>query len=83
MTNGNRYVTDELVEWEDKLVTAATKANAIEYNMFRDLRDRCKEKSRTLGMISSCVAQIDTLQCFAEIARNRSWTRPVITMILD
>ena len=38
MTNGNRYVTDELVEWEDKLVTAATKANAIEYNMFRDLR---------------------------------------------
>ena len=78
MTNGNRYVTDELVEWEDKLVTAATKANAIEYNMFRDLRDRCKEKSRTLGMISSCVAQVDTLQCFAEIARNRSWTRPVI-----
>ena len=29
-------------------------------------------------MISSCVAQIDVLQCFAEVARNRSWTRPVI-----
>ena len=78
MTNGNRYVTEELVEWEDKLVTAATKANAIEYDMFRDLRDRCREKSRILGMISSCVAQIDVLQCFAEVARNRSWTRPVI-----
>ena len=46
--------------------------------MFKDLRGRCKEKSRILGMISSCVAQIDTLQCFAEVARNRSWTRPVI-----
>ena len=79
MTNGNRYVTEELVEWQDKLVTAATKANAIEYDMFRDLRDRCREKSRTLGMISSCVAQIDVLQCFAEIARNRSWTRPTIS----
>ena len=78
MTNGNRYVTEELVEWQDKLVTAATKANAIEYDMFRDLRDRCREKSRTLGMISSNVAQIDVLQCFAEIARNRSWTRPTI-----
>tara|TARA_B100000700_G_C15061498_1_gene866217 strand:- start:1194 stop:3815 length:2622 start_codon:yes stop_codon:yes gene_type:complete len=78
MTNGNRYVTDELVEWEDKLVTAASKANAIEYDMFRDLRDRCREKSRTLGMISSHVAQIDVLQCFAEVARNRSWTRPAI-----
>jgi len=78
MTNGNRYVTEELVEWEDKLVSAATKANAIEYNMFRDLRDRCREKSRTLGVISSNVAQIDVLQCFAEVARNRSWTRPII-----
>ena len=40
MTNGNRYVTEELIEWEDKLVTADSKANSIEYNMFRDLRDR-------------------------------------------
>ena len=78
MTNGNRYVTDELVEWEDRLLTAASKANSMEYNMFRDLRDRCREKSRTLGMISSNVAQIDVLQCFADIARNRSWTRPTI-----
>ena len=33
MTNGNRYVTEELVEWEEKLVTAASKANTIEYNL--------------------------------------------------
>ena len=78
MTNGNRYVTDELVEWEDRLMTAASKANSMEYDMFRDLRDRCKDKSRTLGMISSSVGQIDVLQCFAEIARTRSWTRPLI-----
>ena len=78
MTNGNRYVTEELIEWEDKLVTADSKANSIEYNMFRDLRDRCRENSRILGMISSHVAQIDVLQCFAQVARNRSWTRPTI-----
>ena len=78
MTNGNRYVTDELVEWEDRLMTAASKANTMEYDMFRDLRDRCKEKSRTLGNISSNVGQIDVLQCFAEVARTRSWTRPSI-----
>ena len=48
MTNGNRYVTEELVEWEDKLVTAATKANAIEYDMFRDLRDRCEKNLELL-----------------------------------
>tara|TARA_B100000925_G_scaffold285125_1_gene261039 strand:+ start:695 stop:3316 length:2622 start_codon:yes stop_codon:yes gene_type:complete len=79
MTNGNRYVTEELVEWEEKLVTAATKANSMEYNMFRDLRDRCRKNAIILGKISTQVAQIDVLQCFAEVARNRSWTRPVIS----
>ena len=79
MTNGNRYVTDEIIEWEDKLLTADSKANSMEYDMFRDLRDRCREKSRTLGLISSNVAQIDVLQCFAHVARNRSWSRPKIT----
>ena len=78
MTNGNRYITEELVEWEDRLMNAASKANSIEYNMFRDLRDRCREKSRTLGMISSNVAKIDVLQSFAYIARSRSWNRPTI-----
>jgi len=78
MTTGSRYVTEDLVEWEDRLLTAASKANSMEYDMFRDLRDRCKEKSRTLGIISSSVAQIDVLQCFAEVARTRAWNRPTI-----
>ena len=78
MTNGNRYVTDELVEWEDKLLTASTKANNIEYELFRNLRERCKTHSRTLGMISTNVAEIDVLQSFAYVARKRSWSRPSI-----
>lgn len=78
MTNGNRYTTDDLVEWEDRLLTAASKANSMEYDMFRDLRDRCKDNSRALGLVSSNVAQVDVLQCFAEVARTRSWTRPTI-----
>ena len=78
MTNGNRYTTDDLVEWEGRLLTAASKANSMEYDMFRDLRDRCRDNSRALGLVSSNVAQIDVLQCFAEVARTRSWTRPTI-----
>lgn len=78
MTNGNRYVTDELLEWEDKLLTASTKANNIEYELFRNLRERCRTHARTLGMISSNVAEIDVLQSFSSVARKRSWTRPTI-----
>ncbi len=76
MTTGNRYVTDELVEWEDKLLTADTKANSMEYSMFCDLRERCRNHVQALAEISGNVAQIDVLQCFAEVARNRAWNRP-------
>jgi len=78
MTTGNRYVTDELREWEDKLLTADTKANSMEYDMFRDLRERCRMHVNALAEISGNVAQIDVLQSFAEIARSRSWNRPSI-----
>jgi len=78
MTNGNRYVTDDLLKWEDKLLTASTKANNIEYELFRGLRERCKQNARILGLISTHVSQIDVLQSFATIARSRSWSRPTI-----
>ncbi len=78
MTNGNRYITDEIVEWEDKLLTADTRANQLEYDMFCELRKRCREHVQMLRKISSNIASIDVLQCFANVARNRSWSRPTI-----
>ncbi|HIF45943.1 MAG TPA: DNA mismatch repair protein MutS [Candidatus Poseidoniales archaeon] len=78
MTNGNRYITDELVEWEDKLLSADSKANKMEYDLFRDLRDRCKIHVKKLSEISNNIAQIDVLQCFSSIARTRTWNRPTM-----
>lgn len=78
MTNGNRYITDDLVEWEDKLLSADSKANKMEYDLFRDLRDRCKIHVKKLSEISNNIAQIDVLQCFSSIARTRTWNRPTM-----
>jgi len=78
MTNGNRYITDELVEWEDKLMSADSKANQMEYDLFRDLRDRCKVHVKVLSEISTNIAQVDVLQCFSSIARSRDWNRPTM-----
>ena len=44
--------------------------------MFCDLRERCRNHVQALAEISGNVAQIDVLQCFAEVARNRAWNRP-------
>ena len=78
MTNGNRYVTDELREQDDLLLTAESKSKAIEYGLFCSLRDRVRKHANRLAQIASKVAAIDVLQCFASTARQRSWVKPAI-----
>ena len=79
MTNGNRYVTDELREQDDLLLTAESKSKSIEYGLFCSLRDRVRTHANQLAQIASKVASIDVLQCFASTARQRSWVKPVLT----
>ena len=79
MTNGSRYITDELSERDDLLLTADTKVKELEYREFTSLRERCRMHAQLLANIAGRVAAIDVLQCFASIARTRSWTRPELT----
>ena len=73
MTNGSRYITDELKQWEDNLLNSKTKANLLEYEIFKELREKCKQKCQQLNNISDSVATVDVLQGLAEIARKRAW----------
>lgn len=78
MTNGSRYTTDELIQRDDLLLTADTKVKELEYRMFRQLRDKCRGNAQQLAEIAGKVASIDVLQCFAIVAKRRSWVRPEI-----
>ena len=79
MTNGSRYVTDELARRDDLLLTASGRAKELEYRMFTTLREKCRTHVVTLANIAARVASIDVLQCFADVARSRAWTRPEMT----
>ena len=79
MTNGSRYVTDELARRDDLLLTASGRVKELEYRMFTTLREQCRTHVVTLANIAARVASIDVLQCFADVARSRAWTRPEMT----
>ena len=76
MTNAERYVTPELKEWEEVILTADSRANAIEFKLFCALRDEVKAVTTTLSSIARKVSNVDVLASFAHHARQRSWTRP-------
>ena len=79
MTNGSRYVTDELVKRDDELLGADAKLKELEYRKFLELRNYCAQQAHTLADIARRVASIDVLQCFATVARERGWTKPELT----
>ena len=76
MTNAERYVTPELKEWEEVILTADSRANAIEFKLFCNLRDEVKAVTSHLSSIARKVSTVDVLASFAHHARQRSWSRP-------
>ena len=67
MTNGSRYITEELLERDDLLLTADTKVKELEYRVFRQLREKCRDSVQLLAEIAGKVASIDVLQCLSLI----------------
>lgn len=78
LVNAERYITPELKEYEEKILTAEEKIAEIENNLYQDL---LSELSDYVGLIqenSNMISQIDCLVCFASVARNYNYTRPEI-----
>ena len=79
MTNAERYTTDELVGWEEIILTADDKAKALEKELFINLRSSVASHSSELATIARKIATTDVLSSFAIHARKNSWCKPEIT----
>jgi len=76
--NAERYITPELKEYEEKVLTADEKSKELEYQLFLELRERVARTARRLQATAAALAEIDVLVTLAEIARERGYCRPVL-----
>ena len=76
--NAERYITPELKEYEEKVLTADEKAKELEYELFLELRDVVAADRRRMQSTAAALAQIDVLVALAELARQRNYCRPEI-----
>ncbi|WP_338670187.1 DNA mismatch repair protein MutS [Pseudodesulfovibrio methanolicus] len=78
LVNSERYITPELKEMEDRIISASEERKSLEYKLFQELRERlAKARSRFLFM-ADVVASLDYWQGLAEAARVNEWTRPTL-----
>ncbi|HWC91129.1 MAG TPA: DNA mismatch repair protein MutS [Pirellulales bacterium] len=76
--NAERYITPELKDYEEKVLSADDKAKTLEHELFLELRDAVAAAARRLRSTAEALAQIDVLAGLAELARERGYCRPQI-----
>ncbi len=74
--NAERYITPELKEYEEKVLSADEKAKQLEGTLFLDLRNIVAADRRRLQSTAAALAQIDVLAALAQLARQRNYCRP-------
>lgn len=79
LVNAERFITPELKEYEGKIVGASDRANALEYEMFCELRDRVAAETESIQRTADAVAGLDVLSSFADRALALGYVRPRMT----
>lgn len=78
LVNAERYITQELKEYEEKILGAEEKILILETKIYNDLVLSLAEYIPAIQINANQIARLDCLLSFANIARENNYTRPVI-----
>lgn len=78
LTNGERFITQELKELEGKIIGAKDRAIALEYEVFCAVRQQVGNEVDRLHSTAKALASLDVLASFAEVAVNNNYVCPQI-----
>lgn len=79
LVNAERYITEELKEYESQILGAEEKIGILESELFKSLCLQIKNSLTDIQHNTSKIATIDTLLSFAETAQENSYTHPKLT----
>jgi len=78
LVNGERYITEELKRFEEKVLSAREKLVVLEQELFENLREQLASHLKRLQEVARAVAQLDVVTCLAEVAFRYDYVRPVV-----
>ena len=78
LTNGERFISEELKLLEEKILTAKDKADSLEKHIFENIKMELKNHINNLLSASKVVAILDCYQSLATVANNNNFVRPEI-----
>ncbi|MFB6156328.1 MAG: DNA mismatch repair protein MutS, partial [Haloferacaceae archaeon] len=76
LKNSERFYTPELKEREDEILGAAERADKLEYELFREVREAVAAETDRIQALADGLATLDALAALATVAVDRDYVRP-------
>ena len=80
LTNGERFITEELKKIETEILGAKDKILALESEIFAEVREFISSRLETVQKTAEAVAYVDVLQSFAVVSQENNYVRPDISL---
>ncbi|HEX7504580.1 MAG TPA: DNA mismatch repair protein MutS [Syntrophales bacterium] len=78
LVNAERYINEELKEYEQTVLHAEEKRREREYDLFVEIRERIAGEIRRIQRSASALADLDAVTSLAEVAEKYNYCRPTV-----
>lgn len=78
LANCERYITEELKIYEEKILNAEGEIKELEFNYYQKLLDELEEHTENLFVISEVIAETDFYKCLAEVSIKHNYSKPLM-----
>lgn len=79
LVNGERFITPELKEKEEMILTAEERLNTLEYEVFKDVVNSLLSRIEPMQQAADAIGILDCILSFATSAESFHYTRPLLT----
>jgi len=83
LVNAERYITEELKEYESKILGAEEKIGKLEHELFAELTSSLLDYIQPIQLNAQLIGQIDCLMSFADLAKQNNYVRPQLDETSD
>ena len=78
LVNAERYITEELKQYEEKILKAESEISVIENRLYRELVEFAQQFTAVVQKNAKILAELDCLNNFQRLAKSNNYVRPTI-----
>lgn len=78
LTNCERFITDELKQLENRLLTAKERVFALEYEIFNQIREVVARAATRVRVTAAAISRLDVMCSLSQVAVENNYCRPLV-----